>query len=266
MPKFDLSSDNIVNLCKCKCDAVEELNMAVITWKKEGGVAIVEMCNGPNRMNQVFSEEMIRCLNEVEADTQVKSVILTSTDEKNFSQGVDVEWIGGRLAAGDNDGVRQFMYRMNNVFKRLLLFPVPVVAAINGHAFGNGAILACACDFRFMKRARGFFCFPEVDVSIPFLPGMIGFVRKAVPEFCFNELLLSGRRATADELAASNVIAKACENQEALMADALAFAAAFDKKRGIFSELKKRIHKELIRIIDEEDPAYIEPLNIFVSD
>jgi len=266
MPEFDLSSDNIVNLYEWKFDTLRELDMAVITWKKEGGVAIVEMCNGPNRMNQVFSEEMLGCLDEVEADTQVKSVILTSTDEKNFSQGIDVEWIGGRLAAGDNDTVRQFMYRMNTVFKRLLLFPVPVVAAINGHAFGNGAIISCACDFRFMKKDRGFFCFPEVDVSIPFLPGMIGFVRKAVPESCFNELLLSGRRVTADELETSKVIVKACHGQEALMADAMAFASTFDKKRGIFAELKKRIHRELIRIIDEEDPAYIEPLNLFVAD
>jgi enoyl-CoA hydratase/carnithine racemase len=240
--------------------------MAVITWKKQGGVAVVDMCNGANRMNQVFSEEMIRCLDEVAADTEVTSVILTSSDEKNFSQGIDVEWIGGKLAAGDNDAVKQFMYRMNIIFKRLLLFPVPVVAAMNGHAFGNGAIIACACDFRFMRKDRGFFCFPEVDVSIPFLPGMIGFVRKAVPESCFNELLLSGRRATADELETAGVILNACDNQEALMAESLAFAATFDKKRGIFAELKKRIHKELIRIIDEEDPEFIEPLTLFVAD
>lgn len=240
--------------------------MPVITWKKSDRVAVVEMCNGPNRMNQVYSEEMIRCLDEIESDPEVKAIVLTSTDEKNFSQGIDVEWIGGELAAGNTHTVKAFMYRMNAVFKRLLTFPVPVVAAINGHAFGNGAILSCACDFRFMRKDRGFFCFPEVDVSIPFLPGMIGFVRKAVPEACFNDLLLSGRRATAPELEAASVIVKACEDQEALMDEAMAFAAAFDKKRGIFQELKKRIHRELIRIIDEEDPAYIEPLNLFVAD
>ncbi len=240
--------------------------MDIITWKKQESIAIVEMCNGPNRMNRAFSEAMNLCLDQVQEDAKIQAVILTSTDEKNFSQGIDVEWIGGKLHAQENQAVIDFMYGMNNIFKRLILFPVPVIAAINGHAFGNGAILSCACDFRFMKKDRGFFCFPEVDVSIPFLPGMIGFVRKAIPEYRFNQMLLSGGRVTADELEASNVIVKACENQEALMEDALAFAGSFAKKRGIFQELKKRMHKELVRIIEEEDPEYIDALNLFVAD
>ncbi|MDD9301515.1 MAG: enoyl-CoA hydratase/isomerase family protein [Desulfobacter sp.] len=240
--------------------------MAVIEWRKENKIAIVEMCNGPNLMNQTFAQEMNHCLDEVLEDLDVNAVVLTSTDEKNFSQGIDVEWIGGKLAAKENEAVISFMNGMNTIFKRLLLFPVPVIAAINGHAFGNGAILSCACDFRFMKKDRGFFCFPEVDVSIPFLPGMIGFVRKAIPEYRFNQMLLSGQRMGADDLEASNVIVHACENQEALMEESLAFAATFAKKRGIFQELKKRIHKELVRIIDEEDSEYIDTLNLFVAD
>jgi len=239
--------------------------MAVIEWRKENGVAIVEMCNGPNRMNQTFAEVMNNCLDEVLEDADIQAMILTSTDEKNFSQGIDVEWIGGKLHAQKNQAVISFMYGMNNIFKRLLLFPVPVIAAINGHAFGNGAILSCACDFRFMKKEKGFFCFPEVDVSIPFLPGMIGFVRKAIPEYKFNHMLLSGGRVTAEELETANVIVKACD-QETLMEEALAFASSFAKKRGIFQELKKRIHRELVRIIDEEDPEYIDALNLFVAD
>ncbi len=239
--------------------------MTVVKWKKENNVAIVEMCNGPNRMNKVFTETMNQCLDEVLEDTDIQALVLTSTDEKNFSQGVDVEWIGGKLHAKENKEVISFMYGMNNIFKRFLLFPVPVIAAINGHAYGNGAILSCACDFRFMRKDRGFFCFPEVDVSIPFLPGMIGFVRKAIPEYQFNQMLLSGNRVSAVELEAANVIIKACD-QETLLAEATAYAGSFGKKRGIFQELKKRMHKELVRIIEEEDPEYIDALNLFVAD
>ncbi|MBU1343578.1 MAG: enoyl-CoA hydratase/isomerase family protein [Proteobacteria bacterium] len=239
--------------------------MAVIEWKKENNVAIIEMCNGPNRMNQIFAERMNVCLDEILEDTDIQAMVLTSTDEKNFSQGIDVEWIGGKLYTKENQAVISFMYGMNTIFKRLLLFPVPVIAAINGHAFGNGAILSCACDFRFMRKDKGFFCFPEVDVSIPFLPGMIGFVRKAIPEYQFNQMILSGRRMTAVDLESANVIVKACD-PEALMTDAVAYATSFGKKRGIFQELKKRMHKELVRIIDEEDPEYIDAVNLFVAD
>lgn len=239
--------------------------MPVVTWKKENRIAMVEMCNGPNRMNQVFSSDLNQILGQIQEDTDVQAVILTSTDEKNFSQGIDVEWIGQKIQDKGNDTVKAFMYDMNKIFKRLLLFPVPVIAAINGHAFGNGAIISCACDFRFMKKDRGFFCFPEVDVGIPFLPGMVAFVRKAVPEPLFNRMLLTGQRMTAQDLEDGHVIIKACDNQETLMADALAFAATFDKKRGIFQELKQRMHKDLIQVLDEQDPVYIEPLNLFVS-
>lgn len=240
--------------------------MSVVEWTKQDAVAIVSMCNVANRMNNIFARDFSLCLDQIQADVTVKSIILTATDEKNFSQGIDVEWLGERLAAGQRQDVIDFMYAMNDIFKRLLLFPVPVIAAINGHAFGNGAILSCACDFRFMRKDKGFFCFPEVDISIPFLPGMIAFVRKAVPEYMFNHMLLSGQRMTAPDLEKSNVIVKACEDREDLMIKAMAFAAGFDKKHGIFRELKKRMHKNLIRVINEQDPEFINTLNLFVAE
>ena len=240
--------------------------MAVIEWKKQDAVAIVSMCNTANRMNKIFAQDFLRCLDQVEADAQVKAMILTALDEKNFSLGVDVEWIGERLAAQQRQDIIDFMYGMNEVFKRLLLFPVPVIAAINGHAFGNGAILSCACDFRFMRKDKGFFCFPEVDIGIPLLPGMIALVRKAIPEYMFNHMLLSGQRMTAVDLEHANVLVKACENRDDLFKEAMAFAAGFDKKRGIFREVKKRIHKKVIRTMDEQDPEFIDALNLFVAE
>ncbi len=95
---------------------------------------------------------------------------------------------------------------------------------------------------------------------------MVAFVRKAVPEPMFNRMILSGQRMTAEALEAEGVIVKACDDQDHLMTEALAFAAAFDKKRGIFRELKQRIHQGLIQVLDEQDPVYIEPINLFVPD
>lgn len=239
--------------------------MNIVQWEKQNDTAVITMCNEANRQNILFAEQMIHCLDQIIEDETIYSMVLTSSDEKNFSQGIDVEWMKQKFADEDFDSIKTFMYGMNTVFKRLLLMPLPVIAAINGHAFGNGAILSCACDFRFMRKDKGFFCFPEVDVNIPFLPGMMAFVRKAIPEYLFNDMLLSGRRLTATELEVSNVIVSTSGNHQELMEHAMAYASAYKKQRPIFGELKKRKYKEIIRIIEKEDPEYIEPLNLMMS-
>jgi enoyl-CoA hydratase/carnithine racemase len=238
--------------------------MAIVDLSLEGTVAVITMNNGENRQNLAFARAMGTALDQALADESVTAIIITSAGDKFFSAGVDLEWMMARFAAQELDDMRAFMYGMNDVFKKILLAPVPVIAAINGHAFGNGAMLACSCDFRFMKSDRGFFCFPEVDVSIPFMPGMVAFVKKAIPYYKFNEMKLTGRRVAAPELEAHHIIEKACADKEALMAEALGFAKTFNKKRGIFGEHKRRMHQHIIEIIDKEDPKFIEPLLLMV--
>lgn len=240
--------------------------MSIIRWEKDETVALIKLNNGENRQNLEFGQRLNQVLDEIIEDKEITAAIITSTDQKCWSLGVDIDWLGKQFTEQNFDNIKKFMYEMNTVFKKLLLLPVPVIAAINGHAFGNGAILSCACDFRFMKADRGYFCFPEVDLGIPFLPGMIAFVRKAVPEYKFNELKLTGKRINAVELAEHHVIEKACTDADALLAESLAFAKTFHKKRGIFAEHKKRLHQQIIHVMDTQDPAFIEPLFLMVQD
>ena len=60
------------------------------------------------------------------------------------------------------------------------------------------------------------------------------------------------------------MVVKACADSEALLADAISFGKTFNKKRPIYGEMKKRFHKEIIRTIDTEDPAFIEPLALML--
>jgi enoyl-CoA hydratase/carnithine racemase len=240
--------------------------MAIIEWKKDESVAIITMNNGENRHNMDFADMMLATLDAIKSDASVSSIVLTSSDEKNFCLGIDVEWLGKKMGEKDFNSIKEFMYKMNRVFQEIMLVPVPVIAAINGHAFGNGAIISCACDFRFMKADRGFFCFPEVNIGIPFLPGMIEFVKKAIPYYKFNEMKLSGRRVGAAELAEHHIIEKASADREELLKDALAFAKTFTKKRGIFGEMKKRLHKNIIAVMDAEDKVFIEKLFLMITD
>ena len=132
--------------------------MSVIEWKKVETVGVITMNNGENRHNPDFVRAILAAFDEVEGDPGISSVIIASSDPKNWSQGIDLQWMMGAMEKNDLQGIRDFMYGLNRIFKRILLYPMPVIAAINGHAFGDGTIMACACDFRFMKADRGFFC------------------------------------------------------------------------------------------------------------
>ncbi len=238
--------------------------MAVIELDIQGAIAVVTMNNGENKQNPAFAQGMLAALDAAEADKGVRALVLTSSDEKNWSQGVDLAFLMGAMQAGKQDDIRGFMRDMNKVFARLLTLPFPTIAAINGHAFGNGAMLACACDFRFMRMDRGYFCFPEVDINIPFLPSMIAYVRKAIPEYRFNEMKLTGRRVAAEELARDHVIEAALPDAPATFDAAMEFAATFRKSRGIFGEHKRRLHKHILDTMREEDAPLIEKLDLMV--
>jgi len=203
--------------------------MAIVEWRREGTVAIITMNNGENRFNPAFNEAMLKTYQEIEDDAEAYAVILTSSDQKSWTQGIDLPWMMEHIQQGDKEGIRSFLYGANELFKRTFLFPMPVIAAINGHAFGDGSILACSCDFRFMKADRGFFCFPEVDIHIPFLPSMLAQINKAFPTYKMEEAIFTGKRMTAVELEESKVILKACQDQEDLMAQAIGLASPSKK-------------------------------------
>jgi len=236
--------------------------MSIVTLETQGKVAVITLNNGENRQDLAFANAMLSALEAAIEDKSHTALVITSSDPKSWSQGVNVAWLMQAMQAQQHDDIRAFMYGMNKVFSTLLLCPIPTIAAISGHAFGNGAILACACDFRMMRSDRGYFCFPEVDLSIPFLPGMIAFVKKAIPYYRFNEMKLTGRRVGADELLRDHVLEQAFPDPQSLLEGAVAFAATFSKKRGIFGEHKRRLHKHIIEVMENEDKEYIEALQL----
>ncbi|MBN1532305.1 MAG: enoyl-CoA hydratase/isomerase family protein [Spirochaetes bacterium] len=234
-----------------------------ITFSKENNtVALITMDAGENRQNPESVSGMLAVLDEIEADESLKAAVLCSKEDKFWSLGIDVEWIGAVLAAGKKQEARDFLYSLNTLSRRMLTFPMPLIAAIGGHAFGDGAMLALCCDFRFMKSDRGFFCFPEVDINIAFMPSMLEIIRKVMPRWFMEDLILTGRRVSAQELQDRHVVRKACANEEELIKEAMAFASTFAKPRGIFAEHKQRMHKRVFDLMEQEDPAFIEPLKV----
>jgi enoyl-CoA hydratase/carnithine racemase len=235
----------------------------IIEWEKEDTIAMITLNNGENRHNPQFIRAILDALAEIEKDESIYAVVITSSDEKSWSQGIDLPWIMNVHENREFQTIKAFLCSLNVMFKKILLFPMPVIASINGHAAGNGGILACCCDFRLMKADRGYFFLPGVDINISYLPGILEIIKRAFPYYKLEEAVLTGKRYGAKELEEHHVIMKACDNAEAVLRESIAFAKTFKKKRGIFREMKRRFNKNIIAAIDNEDPEYIEGLNIF---
>ena len=238
--------------------------MALIEYKLDENVAVVTMNSGENRFNLSFLGEFLSVLDTIENDTDANALVVRSAHEKIFSNGIDLDWLSPFIQKNDQDTAKKFLYTMNSLFKRLLIYPMPTIAAITGHAFAGGAIMCCAFDFRFMRSDRGFFCFPEVDLGIPFLPGMIALAEKAIPMYKFEEMKYTGKRLTAYECEEHHIVMKACHIDD-LMDEVLSFAKGLNKRRAVISAMKKGMYKDIVRVIDVEDSLVIESTkNLYV--
>ena len=79
-------------------------------------------------------------------------------------------------------------------------------AAINGHSFGAAAMLAMAHDFRVMRTDRGYFCFPEVDIHIPFTPGMAALIQAKLTPQAAVSAMTTGSRFGGSDAAAIGIV------------------------------------------------------------
>ena len=231
--------------------------MALIEYTIDDNVALVTLNSGENRFNPEFLDAFLNTLDDVENNTDANVLIVQSSHEKIFSNGIDLEWLLPYVQAKDIDTCKAFFYKLNDLFKRILLYPMPTIVAIAGHCFAGGAILSCAFDYRYMRTGRGFFCFPEVDLGIPFLPGMTALLRKAIPMDMVVDMQLTGKRLTAEECEKHHIVKKACPLDE-LLEEAITFAKTLNKRRPIILELKKVMYKEIVHAIEVEDIPVIE--------
>ena len=231
--------------------------MTMFEYTVDEKVAIITMNNGENRFNPDFLKGFLDTIDEIEHQTDVLTLVINASHEKIYSNGIDLEWLVPVLQKNDVQTAQNFFYQLNQLFRRLITCPMITIAAITGHAFAGGAILSCAFDFRFMRSDRGFFCFPEVDLGIPFLPGMNALLKKAIPLYKVEEMQYTGIRLTAAQCEAHHIITKACHLDD-LMNDTLTFARSLNKQRGIIGEMKQRLNKHIVHAIDVEDVPYIE--------
>ncbi len=161
-----------------------------------GEIAVLRLDN-PAKWN-CFTQEMLTQmsahLDRIEADENLRALVLASTGDKAFCSGADIRaW--GALSARDFS--RIWVVQGHRLFDRVAQLPIPTIAALNGHAFGGGLELATACDIRIMA-PRAELALPEAGIGI--VPGWSGTQRLArlIPPSVLKEMALFGRKLSAE--------------------------------------------------------------------
>lgn len=116
-----------------------------------------------NAINLAFVNELSAHLQQVSGDSSVRSIVLTSANEKFFSIGFDIP----RLYALSKNDFAFFYRTFNRLCIDLYTLGKPTVAAITGHAIAGGCILALCCDYRFIAEGRKLMGLNETKLGVP---------------------------------------------------------------------------------------------------
>lgn len=213
----------------------------MIELSKDGDIHVLTLNNGPNIIDPDWQVRMLEALDSIEADCEGRSGLVITGEGKFFSNGLDVEVV----MALKGEARSRFGRAMGQIMGRLLLAPIPTVAAINGHAFAAGAFLALACDYRIMREDRGWICISEVDAGVPISAPMMDLLCAKVPPSSVRDAVLSGKRYAADDaILAGFADGKASEAD--LLAEARKLASSLaSKQRRIFRMLKRTLCGEV---------------------
>ncbi|MGB7162048.1 MAG: enoyl-CoA hydratase-related protein [Mycobacterium sp.] len=158
----------------------------------EEKIAVLDLGDDENRFSPEFLDEIDARLDEVVGAGA--HGLVTTGGGKFYSNGLDLDWL---MAHGDQ--TQWYVGRVQAMLARVLTLQVPTAAAVVGHAFGAGAMLALAHDFRVMRADRGYFCFPEVDIRIPFTPGMAALIQAKLTPQAAVASMTTGRRLGGDD-------------------------------------------------------------------
>lgn len=176
--------------------------------------------NRPEKLNALSYElidRLMLLLDAVETDESVRAVILTGAGERAFSAGADISQFSGSVAEGTQTALRDFVRRGQALTARLEAFPKPVIAAVNGLAYGGGCEITEAVPLA-LASDRALFAKPEILLAMPptfggtqRLPRLAG--RKRAMELLLTGDSFSPQRAV--EIGLINAVVPAADLLEA---------------------------------------------------
>ncbi|GAA4694557.1 enoyl-CoA hydratase-related protein [Nocardioides conyzicola] len=215
------------------------------TLTHDGPLWTIDLGADENRFSPEWLSTVEGFLDDLAASTE-PAALVTSATGKFYTNGLDLDWLGAHP-----DELGSYVARVHALFERVLTLPVPTIAALNGHAFGAGAMLAMAHDYRVMRTERGYFCFPEVDIHIPFTPGMNALILAKLTPQAAVESMTTGRRYGADDACAAGIVDAVAPIEELAEAAAGRVRDLAGKDRTTLATIKATMFADVVTALRE---------------
>lgn len=215
----------------------------MVTLTNDGPIWTLALGDDENRFSPDWIGAVNDALDQLEASTE-PAALLTVGQGKFYSNGLDLEWLGEHA-----DQFGAYVAQVQALLARVLGLPVPTVAAVNGHAFGAGAMLAMAHDYRVMRADRGYFCFPEVDINIPFTAGMNALVTSKLTPRAALDSMATGRRFSGADASALGLVDASAQLDELPEVAARFVRDLVGKDRGTLGTIKATMFAGVIEAL-----------------
>jgi enoyl-CoA hydratase/carnithine racemase len=201
------------------------------------GIAHLHLGADENRFSLEWMAAVHKAFDEIIAAAPM--ALVTSAEGKVYSNGLDLPWLLGHL-----DRIEWYIGQVHDLLARTLTLPVLT-------AFGAGAMFALAHDTRVMRADRGFLCLPEVDLRIPFTPGMTTLLQTKLTPQAAAATMLTGARVPAEQAMALGMIEQLASADEVLPR-ALGVAAPLVGKDPVtLRVVKKRMYAAAVAALGE---------------
>lgn len=170
--------------------------MTNVLLEKKGpyAVATIHRPEALNALNSQVLADLAELLDTVEADKEIRVLVITGAGEKAFVAGADI----GEMSTLTKAEGEAFGKKGNDVFRKIETLPIPVIAAVNGFALGGGCELSLSCDIR-LAAENAVFGQPETGLGIT--PGFGGTQRLArtINVGKAKEMIYAGTKVKAPE-------------------------------------------------------------------
>lgn len=199
--------------------------------------------NTENRFHPHWLDEVEALLDEVEASVGPAALVTTATG-KFYSTGADLSWGMDHL-----EQMNTYVARIQELLVRMLILPVPTVAALQGHTFGAAAFWAMAHDYRIMRSDRGYLCFPGVRIGASYSSGTVEMLAARLSPDAFHEALTTGQRYGGEQAWAMGLV-QATADREVLLDLAIERGAALTSTRGsVLGEIKTTMYASAVEAL-----------------